>query len=385
MPRKDTELLGAVRRRAAAAGLRGPAVARAEPAPGAEKAMSAWLAAGHHGELAYMSRLGSSRAGPRTWASWARSVALFADSYDFGNPAPTHPALAAISRYARGDDYHAVLKRKLAALCTLLEEAGFRARPFVDTSPLMERAFAAAGGLGWVGKNGNLLTRGHGSFFFLGGLVTDARWPPDEAVAESCGDCTACLSACPTGAIVSPGVVDARRCISYLTIELKGAIPVHLRPAIGNRVFGCDDCQEVCPWNEMAAAAPDPAYRARPGLEAPALIDLAHLTEQEFFDRFRNTPVRRARWRGLLRNVMVALGNWGSTEALPALRAGLANPEALVRQHAAWGVGRVGGREAARLLSEHLPGEEDATVRREVKDALDGLREQSPPDRAGGP
>jgi epoxyqueuosine reductase len=369
-PHADARLLDLVRDGARAQGLAGPSVARAGPAAGSAGALTAWLAQGMHGEMAYMARMGGARADPRAWAAWARSVAVFADPYPGAADPPPDPSRGVISRYARGSDYHGVLRAKLDALAALFARHGRLALPFVDTSPLMEKALAAAGGLGWIGKNGNLLRRGMGSWFFLGGIATDADWEPTPRAAEECGDCVACLPACPTGAIVSPGVVDARRCISYLTIELKGAMPAEMRPQVGSRIFGCDDCQEVCPWNSGSGPEADPAYLPRSPAPGPLLLDLASLEREEFQHRFRGTPVRRAGWRGLLRNVMVALGNWGSTEALPGAAHGLAHPEPLVRAHAAWALGRIGGAAARDLLRARALVENQADVRLEIDSAL---------------
>jgi epoxyqueuosine reductase len=295
-------------------------------------------------------------------------VALFAQGYDHGSPCETTPSRAAISRYARGLDYHDILKEKLSCLVAVLKEAGYRALPFVDSSPLMEKALAAAGGLGWIGKNGNLLLPGKGSLFFLGGLVTDAAWPLDSAVEDECGTCSICITACPTAAIISPGIIDARRCISYLTIELKGAIPLDLRPLMGNRVFGCDDCQDVCPLNTSPQPTADTAYA---GDHAhPDLLELAALDAESFRQRYRRTPIWRTRWRGLLRNVMVALGNWGSPAAREALAEGLEHVEPLVREHAAWGLGRIGGTLSHAVLARRLPVELHAAVREEIQRSL---------------
>ncbi|MFQ5670801.1 MAG: tRNA epoxyqueuosine(34) reductase QueG [Acidobacteriota bacterium] len=368
-PTADANLLEDIRRRARQEGLSGPAVVSARPAPGAAEALGKWLEAGHHGEMQYMARLGTGRAEPRNWAPWARSLALFADAYDSGKPCPLDPSRGAISRYARGADYHEVLKSKLSRLCASLQDHGHRARPFVDSSPLMEKALAAAGGLGWIGKNGNLLQE-RGSFFFIGGVATDAVWAPTPPVEDQCGTCDLCRTSCPTGAIVSPGMIDARLCISYLTIELKADIPVPLRPLLGNRVFGCDDCQDVCPWNRPASHPPDPAYRTRPAHDGPSLLELACLSEEEFRSRFRHTAVRRARWVGLLRNVMVALGNWGSPEAIPTLRRRLEHPAPMVRRHAAWALGRIREPAAKAALEARQQAESDASVARALAAAL---------------
>ncbi len=365
---QDLELLDEIRRAAANMGLVGPAVSLAEDPPGAAQALDTWLAAGHHGEMSYMARLGRHRADPRTWAAWSRRVALFAQGYDHGSPCPTTPSRAAISRYARGLDYHDILKENLSRLVLIFQKAGYRALPFVDSSPLMEKALAAASGLGWIGKNGNLLLPGSGSFYFLGGLVTDAEWPLDSPVEEECGTCSICITACPTAAIIAPGIIDARRCISYLTIELKGAIPRDLRPLMGNRVFGCDDCQDVCPFNAPPQPAGHTAYR---GDQIHIdLLSLAALDAESFRQRFRHTPIWRARWRGLLRNVMVALGNWGSPAARDALAGGLEHAEPLVREHAAWGLGRIGDLTSLALLTRRLPVEPHGAVRDEIQRCL---------------
>ncbi|MFQ5718627.1 MAG: tRNA epoxyqueuosine(34) reductase QueG [Acidobacteriota bacterium] len=370
MTSRATRLLARVRRQSLSIGLRGPSLAPAGAPAGAGDALAAWLDSGYHGEMAYMARVGRQRSNPTAWASWARTTALFADAYEGGGGESARPGHGIVSRYARGDDYHTVLSKKIGSLCDIITAAGSRALPFVDTSPLMERALAARGGLGWIGKNANLIAAGQGSYFFLGGLVTDVEWEATPAVSDGCGDCTACLDACPTRAIVSPRVVDARRCISYLTIELKGAIPRDLRSGIGNRIFGCDICQEVCPWNDEVSVLSERAYGSRPGMDSPSLNDLALMSEQTFFDRFRGTAVRRARWRGLLRNVMVALGNWGDPRALEGLQAGLAHPDPLVREHAAWGLGQLDHDEARSILRQRLSTDTDPAVLEEIHLAL---------------
>jgi epoxyqueuosine reductase len=369
-PADDDALLQTIRRAARRQGLLGPAVTAAEPPPEAARHLERWLTEGCHGEMAYMARLGQARADPRSWAGWARSLALFAEPYGWGVGASTDPARGAISRYARGEDYHRILKEKLDALSAPLRAAGRQALPFVDSSPLMEKALAAAGGLGWIGKNANLLREGCGSFFFLGGVATDALWPPTPRVEDQCGTCDLCLLSCPTGAIVSPGVVDARRCVSYLTIELRGPIPRELRPAMGNRVFGCDDCQEVCPWNAGPPPPADPAYRDAVGRSDRSLLELAELTADQFRRQFARSPVRRARWQGLLRNVMVALGNWRHPRALPVLVRSLAHPESLVRGHAAWALGRLDGAAPREALRARLRRELETAVREEIQIAL---------------
>jgi epoxyqueuosine reductase len=363
-PEEENDLLTQVREAASGLGLMGPAISVAEPPPGSGEALESWLHQGFHGEMGYMARLGGDRANPVHWADWSRSVALFADSYLQGAACSADPGQAAISRYARGEDYHDVLKEKLNHLVERIVSTGHRALAFVDSSPLMEKALAAHGGLGWIGKNGNLLRPDTGSFFFLGGLVTDAVWAADAPIEEECGTCDICISSCPTGAIVSPGVIDARLCISYLTIELKGSIPRHLRPLLGNRIFGCDDCQDVCPINAAPQTAGEPRYSG-PGGEK-SLLDLASLDPASFRREYFSTPVWRSRYRGFLRNIMVALGNWGSPEARRALVAGLDNEEPLVREHAAWGLGRINDEASRTALSRRAAKESDQQVSAEI-------------------
>ena len=317
-----------------------------------------WLADEHHGEMAYLARSDAvqRRGDLRETMDTVRSVLVVADEYFRQDPpgVPADRARAVIARYARGDDYHDVLKAKLLRLLEWLREhAGtdVRGRAYVDTGPILERDVARRAGLGWFGKNTMLLNPKRGSYFFLGLLLLDLELPADEPFSEErCGTCRACLDACPTGALLGyddegAPVMDARLCISYLTIELRGPIPRELRPKLGNRIFGCDICQEVCPWNErFARRADEPAYHARAGMDGPSLIALADtllsVDEEGFRELFQKSPVTRAQRTGLLRNVCVALGNWGAAEAVPVLRRALADPEPLVREHAEWALGR---------------------------------------------
>jgi epoxyqueuosine reductase len=242
---------------------------------------------------------------------------------------------------------------------------------FVDSGPVLEREFAGIAGIGWIGKNTHLISPRKGSWFFLGELFLSLPLAYDRPVRDRCGKCDLCLKACPTGAFAGPYVLDARRCISYLTIELKGSIPRHLRPLVGNHIFGCDICQEVCPYNVKAQPAAESAYTPRTGLHAPDLIPLLALTEEEFRRRFHNSPVLRAKRRGLLRNVAVALGNSKSREALaPLIRALDEQEEALVRGHVAWALGQIGSRPASEALERRLRVEKDYSVRVEIEAAL---------------
>jgi epoxyqueuosine reductase len=278
-----------------------------------------------------------------------------------------------ISRYAWGEDYHDVMKRRLESLLERVREIHRKpveGRAFVDGGPVLERDFAGVAGLGWIGKNTQLISPKKGSWFFLGELFVDLRLSYDRPLRDRCGKCDLCLKACPTGAFVGPYVLDARRCISYLTIELKGFIPQHLRPLIGDHIFGCDICQEVCPYNVKAEPTADQTYQPKTGLYAPQLIPLLSLDHDAFRIRFQGSPILRAKRRGLLRNVAVALGNIKSAEALPALIATLDDDEALVRGHVAWALGRIGGVQAAAALERRLVAEQDEEVIGEIKDAL---------------
>ena len=307
-----------------------------------------WVARGHAGEMSYLSSQVAKRSDLRAAFPWARSVLCVGLQYDTLHPYSTEaPADRGwISRYAWGDDYHDVMKAMLERLAARLrDEAGpFEARAYVDTGPIAEKAWAAAAGIGAWGKNGCLLHPEHGSWFFLGELVTDLDLPGDAPRADLCGTCTACLEACPTGALVAPYVLDATRCISYLTIEVKGSLPEEKREGLGRHVFGCDICQDVCPWNRKRRHRGGAAFEPRPGAEAPDLAPLALLGEEEFRERFRRSPVKRAKRRGLLRNVAVALGNAGTAETRPALERLAGDEDAVVREHAAWALERLDAR-----------------------------------------
>jgi epoxyqueuosine reductase len=278
-----------------------------------------------------------------------------------------------MSRYAWGQDYHTVLSDKLKALVAFIQDregADVQARWYVDTGPVLERELAWRAGLGWPGKNTNLINRQLGSWLFLGAILLDRELAYDAPATAHCGTCTRCLVACPTGALVAPGVLDARRCISYLTIELRGPIPRELRPLMGTHIFGCDICQAVCPWNRKAPVSSEAAFLPRAGFAAPELMPLLRLSEGEFRVRFRGSPVTRAKRRGLLRNVAVALGNLRDLRALPALEAALHDAEPLIRGHAAWALGRIGGSRARHMLHDALRTECDPDVREEMTAAL---------------
>jgi len=351
-------------------------VAPAGPATTAP-AFHAWLGEGRHGEMAYMARRPERRADPVVAWGGAASVVVVGLNYRTGATearlAPgADPRRGRLARYALGDDYHHVLGDRLRALLRWAEARvpGLEGRVYVDAGPLLERDLAVRAGLGWFGRNTCLLNRRQGSYVFLGALLLNTALPPDAPATAHCGTCRRCLDACPTGAFVAPYVLDARRCISYLTIELRGPIPRELRPLVGNWIFGCDVCQEVCPWNRKTAVGGESAFAPRLERTAPALAPLLALTQEEFSARFRRSPVKRAKHRGFLRNVCVALGNSGDAGAVPALAEALAHEEALVRGHAAWALGRLGGARALAALRAARVGEGDPWVREELAAAL---------------
>jgi epoxyqueuosine reductase len=291
----------------------------------------------------------------------------------FSRPAASPQPKGWISRYAWGDDYHYLIKDKLESLLDSVRRicnGPLEGKVFVDSGPVLEREFAGIAGIGWIGKNTHLISPQNGSWFFLGELFLSMPLAYDRPIRDRCGKCDLCLKACPTGAFVGPYVLDARRCISYLTIELKGFIPRHLRPLLGNHIFGCDICQEICPYNARARPTPEEAYAPRAGLHVPDLIPLLSLDEAEFRRNFRGSPILRAKRKGFLRNVAVALGNSKSREAVPALIRALDDEEALVRGHVAWALGQIGLKDGIQALQTRLRVENDPTVRMEIEDAI---------------
>jgi epoxyqueuosine reductase len=319
--------------------------AAAAPADSFDR-LQAWLDDGLAGAMTYMHRRSEARRHPSSILPEVRSVVMLGMNYLPSRPEDVpRPALSGrVACYAQGQDYHDVLRCKLNQLLAWVqtEVPDCRGRGVVDTAPLLERDFARRAGLGWFGKNTMLLNKRLGSFFFLGALLLSLELQPDSGHDTShCGTCTACLDACPTHAFPEPGLLDARRCISYLTIELRGSIPAELRPQVGDWVFGCDICQDVCPWNRKAPAGTEPAFQPRADLEPVDLLQLLSLSEAEFRGRFRGTALTRARRRGLVRNGAIALGNQAGPEALPALRRALEDPEPLVQEAAAWAIARI--------------------------------------------
>jgi epoxyqueuosine reductase len=350
--------------------------------PPHEGTFADWLRRGFAGEMDYLQRSEELRRNPQRLMPWAVSVVSVGMNYftPFVRSGVSDAPKGWISRYAWGDDYHDLIKSRLEELLEFVHDGYDRSvegRVFVDSGPVLERDFAGVAGIGWIGKNTHLISPEKGSWFFLGELFLSLPLAYDQPIKERCGRCDLCLKACPTGAFVGPYVLDARRCISYLTIELKGSIPLHLRPLIGNHIFGCDICQEICPYNVKALPTKEAAFAPREGLYAPDLIPLLSLTAEEFRRRFRSSPIRRAKRRGLLRNVAVALGNLKSREAVPALVRALDDEEALVRGHAAWALGEIGTAEAIAGLQKRRLRETDKGVNDEIEAALGAVRNQS--------
>lgn len=329
----------ALRSQAMAEGFAAFGVCRADAIPAAPARLAAWLAAGHHGTMDWMARRVAERADPRVLWPEVRSVVMLAWSYaPAADPLAVlaMPGRGAVSVYAAGKDYHDVIKPRLKRLARwLVARAGGGVKVFVDTAPVMEKPLAEAAGLGWQGRHTNLLGRGFGNWVFLGAIFTTLDLPPDAPAADHCGSCTACLDICPTRAFPAPHVLDARRCISYLTIEHRGPVDEALRPLLGNRIYGCDDCLAVCPWNKFATPPAAPA----PG--PPALADLAGLDDAGFRARFAGSPVKRIGRARFVRNVLYAIGNSGLPALRPAAAALTADPDPVVADAASWAAARL--------------------------------------------
>lgn len=321
----------------------------------AETRLLNWLKLGRQGEMHYMESHGTRRSRPQELQSGTLRVISARLDYLPGQAADSEavmhdPRRGFISRYALGRDYHKVLRSRLQKLAERIESrvGPFQYRAFTDSAPVLEKALAEKAGLGWIGKHTNLIDRQTGSWFFLGELYTDLPLPVDAPAENHCGTCHACLDVCPTRAIVAPYELDARRCISYLTIELRGSIPVELRPLIGNRIYGCDDCQLVCPWNRFARPTTEPDFAPRHGLDAPELIRLFFWTEEEFLKYTEGSAIRRIGYECWLRNIAVALGNSPTTEAVvTTLKMRSEHLSELVREHVAWALARHQGHPAS--------------------------------------
>jgi len=345
-----------------------PAVA----APGYDR-LQAWLSAGFAGEMSYLADRLPAYAHPDQVLTGARSLLVLLVPYRTEEPVEPAPGQGKISRYAWGQDYHDLIRARLHALADFsrLRWPGLQARGVIDTAPLLEREFAQLAGLGWIGKNTLLLNRTWGSFFFLAVLLIDQEVPVDEPFrSDHCGTCTACLDACPTDAFVAPYVLDSRKCLSYLTIELRDHVPRELRPGLGSWVFGCDVCQDVCPWNRKAPVVSEPALQPRPGENPLDLRDLLTWDEARFRQVFRATPLWRARRRGVLRNAALVLGNQPDPNNLAALETALRDVEPLVRGAAAWALGRQGDVRAIDALRAQQKVELDPEVLTDLESAL---------------
>jgi epoxyqueuosine reductase len=338
-------LKSALAARARGLGFAALGVARPDAVPGAAGRLAEFVALGRHGSMDWMAERMAWRGDPSQLWPEVRSVVMLADAY-----APEvdplslleAPDRAAISCYAWGRDYHDVVKGRLKTLGQWLAARGEGIKVFVDTAPVMEKPLAAAAGLGWQGKHTNLLGRDFGNWVFLGAIFTTADLPPDEAGADHCGSCTACLDICPTRAFPAPYQLDARRCISYLTIEHAGPIDPALRPLMGNRIYGCDDCLAICPWNKFAQTASQAKYAARDGMISPDLADLAGLDDAAFRARFAGSPIKRIGRGRFVRNVLYAIGNSGSPRLAEAARPLAADPDPVVAEAALWALARLG-------------------------------------------
>jgi epoxyqueuosine reductase len=311
------------------------------PRHGAE--FSSWLREGAVGEMEWLGRGEAKRHDPQKVLEGARTVIVVALNYWQGatQTRETFPsATGKIARYAWGDDYHEVMLRKLEQLDEFLRAHGGTQKCYVDTGPVLERDYAAEAGIGWHGKSTMLIDPRLGTWFFLGEILTTLELIPDTPQPARCGTCVRCITACPTGAITQAHHLDARRCISYLTIELKGAIPLELRSLVGDRIYGCDDCLDACPWNRFASISREASFAAGPATRMP-LRDYLALNEEQFRTLFRRSPIKRIKRRGFLRNVCVALGNVGSPADLPALERAVSDPEPLIAEHATWAIDRI--------------------------------------------
>ncbi|MEP9377044.1 tRNA epoxyqueuosine(34) reductase QueG [Aquabacter sp. CN5-332] len=344
--------------------------------PEAGPRLAQWVAAQRHGDMGWMADTLERRAHPR--ALWGEIRAVVMLGLNYGPDEDPRSILeertnGAISVYARGEDYHELIKAKLKRLArALLAEAGEGdVKVFVDTAPLMEKPLAMAAGLGWQGKHTNLVSRAKGSWLFLGAIATTLELPPDTASGDHCGACRACLDSCPTGAFPAPYQIDARRCVSYLTIEHKGPIPRDLRPLMGNRIYGCDDCLAACPWNKFAAEGREMKLAARAENKAPALKELAALDDAAFRARFAKSPIKRTGRARMVRNVLVAIGNSGDPGFAPQAADLLSDPEPLVRGAAVWALSRLlPTADFAQIAAQHARSEEDAEVAEEWRAAL---------------
>jgi epoxyqueuosine reductase len=373
---KPAALVDELRARARALGFDAFGITSASARPDLREKLGAALARGWHGDMDWMAETAERRSSPAALWDGVRSVIMLGVNYGpDGDPLATltQPDRGTISVYARNRDYHEIIKGRLKELAGLLSRrAGAEVKVFVDTAPVMEKPLAEAAGLGWQGKHTVLVSREFGSWLFLGAIFTDAELPIDAPHPESCGSCSRCLDVCPTKAFPAPFQLDARRCLAYLSVEHKGPIPREFRRAMGNRIYGCDDCLAVCPWNKFARTSSEAKLMARDDLTAPALSDLCGLDDAGFRALFSGSPIKRIGHARFLRNVLIAVGNSGDTALLPLARARLGDADPLIRGAAVWAVRRlVPAQEARRLALDFLSREADTTVRSEWTAELD--------------
>ena len=331
---------------------------------------SKWLDAGYDGEMSYIGRVEKKRKNPDLVLEGVKSILCFSTNYytvEKDMSYVEHRDTADISVYALNKDYHDTITPRLRQMEEKIQQEfeGCRTRIYVDTGPILEKPLAQQAGLGWIGKHTNLLTQGRGSWYFLSEILTDVDLPPSQPADDHCGTCRSCIDICPTDAIIAPYVLDSKRCISYLTIELKGVIPVEFRKAIGNRIYGCDDCQIVCPWNSYAVRTDEPDFQQKQ--DTLKLIDLIQINQEMFSRRFKGSPIKRIKRRGLLRNVAVALGNSGNTQAIPILLKVLDDEEPLIRAHVVWALGELAGPEVLPAIREKLNNESEKIVLAELE------------------
>jgi epoxyqueuosine reductase len=337
-----------------------------------------WLARGFAGEMKYMEREPEKRENIKNLLPGAKSVISCGLNYNTDYPysiKETDKRRGWISRYAWGDDYHEIMKNKLSQLLEFIKSAvpdeDIMSRIYVDTGPVLDRVYGKYSGIGWFGKNTCLINQKIGSWIFIGEIITNLELDYDNPAPDRCGTCTLCIDACPTGAILEPYVLDSRLCISYLTIELRGKIPMGLRGKVGNNIYGCDICQDVCPWNRRAKVTHKSSFQPREGLYNPELSSLSQLTEEEFRKMFKGSPVKRAKRKGFLRNVIVAMGNSKEKSFVPYIKKCLEDKDPLVRAHAAWALWKLQGEDSYETLSNHLSIESNPMVREEIVSILD--------------
>lgn len=350
-------------------GFDGFGVASPQLGPAGER-FGKWLDAGYDGEMSYIRRGEEKRKKPDLVLEGVKSILCFRTNYytrEKDMSYVEHRDTADISVYALNKDYHDTIMPRLRQMEEKIQQEfeGCRTRIYVDTGPILEKPLAQQAGLGWIGKHTNLLTQGTGSWYFLSEILTDADLPSSQPADDHCGTCRSCIDICPTDAIIAPYVLDSRRCISYLTIELKGVIPVEFRKAIGNRIYGCDDCQIVCPWNSYAVRTDESDFQQKQ--DTFKLIDLIQISQEMFSKRFKGSPIKRIKRRGLLRNVAVAIGNSGNTQAVPILLKVLDDEEPLIRAHVVWALGELSGPEVLPAIREKLNNESEEIVLKELE------------------